>query len=66
VLPSKFELVSVNGQTTGNRCPAMFNSGQNATKTLVEVNRLTGCYVELVPKRLANAFIPNVNILSLY
>ena len=52
MLPSKFELVSVNGQTTGNRCPTMFNSGENATKTLVEVNRLTGCYLELFPKRL--------------
>ena len=57
MLPSKFEieLVSVNVKTTGNRCPARFNSGKNATKTLVKVYRLTGCYVELVPKRLANA-----------
>ena len=59
MLPSKFEIVSVNGQTTGNRCPVMFNmfnSVENATKTLVEVYRLTGCCVELVPKKLANAF----------
>ena len=52
----EIELVSVNYQTTGNGCPTIFNSGENATKTLVEVYLLTGCYVELVPKRLANAF----------
>ena len=58
MLRSKFEieLVSVNGQTTGNRCPAMFNSGENATKTPQEVYRLTGCYVELLLKRLADGF----------
>ena len=48
--------MSVNCQTTGNGCPTMFNSGENATKTLVEVYLLTGCYVELVQKRLANAY----------
>ena len=52
----EIELVSVNCQTTGNRCPTMFNGGENATKTLVEVYLLTGCYVEPVPKRLDNAF----------
>ena len=52
----EIELVSVNCQTRGNRCPTMFNSGENATKTLVEVYLLTGCYVEPVPKRLDNAF----------
>ena len=58
MLRSKFEieLVSVNGQTTGNRCPAMFNIGENATKTLVELYRLTGCYVELLLKTLADGF----------
>ena len=68
MLPSKFEieLVSVNCQTAGNRCPTTFNSGENATKTLLEVYLLTGCYVELVPKTIAMLFFPNLKILSLY